>query len=177
MNNLETGRAPSITITQADSAEDLAAVAELIQEFVGWCHVRLADLPGFVDGYMSQGNMQEELDNLNAKYAAVLLARVDGKPAGAVAVREIAPGVAEMKRMFVREEFQGLGLGRKLARRIVRAATDLGFEIMRLDTSTRQTEAQSLYRALGFKSVNAYYDVPDAVANDLLFFERPLKAA
>jgi ribosomal protein S18 acetylase RimI-like enzyme len=74
-----------------------------------------------------------------------------------------------MKRMFVSTEARGRGAGRALGTELIRAARAAGYTSMYLDTSTRQTEALSLYRSLGFAEVEPYYETP---LRDWLVFMR-----
>jgi putative acetyltransferase len=94
----------------------------------------------------------------------LLLARRDGTPAGCVALRPFGPGIGEMKRLFVTEACRGLGVGRKLSVAIIAAARQAGYRKMRLDTTARMTAANTLYRELGFRPIDAYRHnpLPDA---------------
>jgi carbonic anhydrase len=65
-----------------------------------------------------------------------------------------------MKRLFVREEVRGLGLGGRLASAAVQAGRRLGYRRMVLDTLGRMTSARRLYAGLGFEETAAYYDNP-----------------
>ncbi len=107
---------------------------------------------------------QAELDTLPGKYAPpggiLLIAVHDGAPAGCVAVRDLEDHVCEMKRLFVRPEFRGFGLGRQLADAAIASARELGYSIMRLDTLDRLTEAMRMYERLGFRRIPAYYENP-----------------
>jgi GNAT superfamily N-acetyltransferase len=83
--------------------------------------------------------------------------------AGGVALRPLKDGPAdccEMKRLFVRDAWKGLGLGRALAEDILQAGRQLGYRRMVLDTLARLETAVELYRRLGFVSIDAYYDNP-----------------
>jgi len=97
-----------------------------------------------------------ELDELPGDYVRLLVARVDGRPAGCVGVRPLGEGVCEMKRLYVRQAFRGHGLGRSLAEAAISAARELGYARMRLDTLPFMTEAMALYESLGFGDVEAY---------------------
>lgn len=107
----------------------------------------------------------------------LLLALVDGQPAGCVALRGIDGAACEMKRMFVYPAYHGRGLGKALGEAVIAAARESGYRVMRLDTSIRQTEAQRLYARLGFRPIAPYYELPDDLRSWLVFMERKLQDA
>jgi GNAT superfamily N-acetyltransferase len=90
----------------------------------------------------------------------LLAARVDGELAGCVALRPLAGGLCEMKRLYVRPPARGAGVGRALAITVIQAARDEGYQRMHLDTLPQMVEAQPLYESLGFRDVEPYYDSP-----------------
>jgi putative acetyltransferase len=90
----------------------------------------------------------------------LLLARVAGEPAGCVALRPLGEHDAEMKRLYIRPQYRGMGLGRVLAECAVDEARALGYRTLKLDTLPGMAEAQHLYRDLGFVDAAPYNDNP-----------------
>lgn len=163
-------------VRDADSVADLDEVRRLCRDFVGWHARRQAQHADLVAAYFDAAGWEAELAGLPGAYAAteggaLLLATVDGRPAGCVALRLLDEESAEMKRMYVDDAGRGHGVGRALGEAVVQRARDLGYAAVRLDTSVEQHEAIGLYRSLGFQQVEAYHPVPDALRDWLVFFE------
>jgi GNAT superfamily N-acetyltransferase len=74
-----------------------------------------------------------------------------------------------MKRMFVYPEFHGRGVGQLLGRALIGEAKAIGYSRMLLDTGPAQREAQALYRKLGFRDVEPYYELSPELRNWLVF--------
>jgi len=110
----------------------------------------------------------EELATLPGEYAeprgALLLAWVDGALAGCCALRPLDTSdysnAAEMKRLYVRPAFRGLGLGRQLTEGILDAARQAGYGCVLLDTLDDMESARALYEDLGFEDIPPYYHNP-----------------
>src|SRR3954465_3775190 len=103
----------------------------------------------------------EELASLPGKYFALIV-----EPGqGCVGVRPLDDETAEMKRLYVRPQARGTGLGRRLAQRAIAAARDRGYKRIVLDTITGKMDgAIALYRKLGFREIPPYYENPIAGA-------------
>lgn len=113
-------------------------------------------------------NFDAELASLPGDYAvpqgALLLALVGGEIAGCCAMRPLDSAdyadACEMKRLYVRQTFRGLGLGRQLAQAVMDAARMTGYRHLLLDTLSGMESARALYADLGFEEVPPYYHNP-----------------
>ena len=134
------------------------ALRELFREYFAWLGR---------DGWFPWG-LDEELAALPGGYEALLLARLDDEAVGCVALKELAAGECEMKRLYVRPVARGSGAGRALVEASIVKARDLGYRVMRLDTLPTMDTARALYLSLGFRSIERYNDNP---IEGVLFFE------
>lgn len=155
----------NIAIVEASAGLDFSLAAELFLEYAN-------SLDGGAHMSLHHQGFEKELASLPGRYARpsglILLASVDGRAAGCVALREIDamagdPGrVCEMKRMYVRPGFRGHHLGRLLSERLIKEARAIGYGMMKLDTEPEFHAAVGLYRSLGFVDIPRYNDDPVA---------------
>jgi len=144
---------PGYRLIEAEEAGQFETAKGLFQEYAAQLGVDLCfqDFPA-------------ELSRLRQMYGSpsgcLVLATRDGMAVGCGALRELADGICEMKRLYVRGPERGGGLGRRLAARLVERARDLGYRTMRLDTLQEMTAARDLYRSLGFREIPPYYANP-----------------
>jgi ribosomal protein S18 acetylase RimI-like enzyme len=143
-----------VVFLQAESPQQIAQVRELFLEY--------AQSLGFSLCFQS---FDKELAGLPGDYAPpegrLLLAEYDGALAGCVALHRLEPKICEMKRLYLRPEFRGKGVGRALADAIIGQARAIGYERMRLDTvEPLMRDAVAMYRRLGFKEIAPYRENP-----------------
>lgn len=144
------------SFSQAESPTQISQTRELFLEY--------AQSLGFSLCFQ---NFDNELANLPGDYTPpegrLLLAEYEGKLAGCVALHKLEPGICEMKRLYLRPQFRGKGLGRVLADRIISEARQIGYQRMRLDTvEPVMKDAVGMYRKLGFKEIASYRKNPMA---------------
>jgi putative acetyltransferase len=149
-------------IRAAASPEDIAEIRQLLREYQAWVGTDLCFQ-----------NFESEVEGLPGSYAPpsgrLLIALIEiasgNRSAGCVALRPFDQSTCEMKRLFVRADFRGTGLGRRLALAIVDEARAIGYRKMRLDTLPQQRDAHRLYASLGFREIEPYR--PNPIAGSL----------
>jgi putative acetyltransferase len=148
---------PSIQLVTPDTQAQINATRQIFTEYAAQLGVDLCFQ-----------NFDSELADLPGEYTspqgALLLALVDGDVAGCCALRPLNsvdyPNAAEMKRLYVRRPYRGLGLGRQLAEATLDAARVAGYHCVLLDTLDDMESARALYVDLGFTSIPPYYHNP-----------------
>ena len=170
--------APSVRALGAGDAAQLDQVRQFIRDYAAWLGVDLCFQ-----------NFDQEMATLPGGYAApqgrLFYAEIHGQGAGCVGIRPFGEGVCELKRLYVDPARRGAGIGRLLALAAIRAARQIGYRKMLLDTLPAMRIALKLYRELGFLEAPAYYQTPvegtqfltldlenwseDEVANENLF--------
>lgn len=157
---------------------DYPAIAELMRAFIRWHYERHASDRAMIDGYFDEGAYEAELRSLPGDYSppdgALLVANIDGEVVGCVALKRLDLTRCEMKRLFVDTAAHGTGAGKALAQAIVDRGKSLGYSKMMLDTGPRQVEAQTLYRKLGFRAAEPYYEMSPELRDWLVFMELDL---
>lgn len=110
-----------------------------------------------------------EMATLPGKYAAshggeLYIAQCGETPVGCVAYYRFDEGIAELKRLFVVPQAQGMGLGKKLLQQAMADAAVAGYHTLYLDSVARLTAARKLYDAMGFTEIENYnnHPYPDA---------------
>ena len=153
-------------IIQAAAPDEIEAARVLFREYEAWFGLNLCFQ-----------NFDEEVALLPGKYAAseggrLLLAYANEKLAGCGALRKLEDRICEMKRVFVRDEFRGQGIGNELITTLFEEARAIGYERMRLDTfPPKMGKAVELYKSYGFREIPAYYHNP---YDQVLYLEREL---
>ena len=143
----------SVDIVESASARDIVAVQELCSEY--WRSLGLS---------LDFQDSGEELRELPGKYAPpagrLLLARIDGQPAGTAAFRPLRQDACEGKRLYVRPAYRRRGVASWLLRRLTEEARRESYRDLYGDTLPTLASALDLYRCMGFVEVGPYSDNP-----------------
>jgi putative acetyltransferase len=153
-------------LQQVQTDAEVQEAKKLFEEYHAWLGLNLCFQ-----------NFDQELATLPGDYVPpdgrLMLAVEGDRIAGCIALRKIDDGICEMKRLYVRPEFRGTGLGRALVQNIIEVARDIGYERMRLDTLPgKMDRAIEMYQKLGFKEIESYYFNP---VQDAAFMELDLR--
>ena len=154
---VQTQQRPQVRLETPVTHQALVTLREILREYARGLGVDLCFQ-----------QFDQELAALPGEYAAphgaLFLATVDGQAAGCCALRPLDstdyPNASEMKRLYVREAFRGLGIGRQLVEATLDAARQAGYACVLLDTLDDMEAARALYEDLGFEEIPPYYHNP-----------------
>ena len=153
----------------------LFKVAETPQEFAEGANL-FQQYANFIDIDLSFQDFNDELKTIEKQYSkpqGTLLIAYDGtKAIGCVALRKWDNEIAELKRMFVLQEYQGHKIGQRLLQQILAIAQELRYKKVRLDTISNMKAALKLYRLYGFYEIPAYRFNP---IQETIYMEKSLE--
>jgi DNA-binding MarR family transcriptional regulator/predicted N-acetyltransferase YhbS len=111
-------------------------------------------------GFDPSGETEKDALLLAPPTGVFVVALSDGEPVACGGLQTIEPRVAELKRMWVHDDWRGAGLGSRLLRHLEDQARDLGHDTARLDTNAALTEAIGMYQRAGYRAIDRYNDNP-----------------
>ena len=155
-------RAATVTFSPADPSSDVAT------DVVGRYFAEI----GRRFGFDPSGETDKDAKLLVPPTGLFVVAVSDGEPVACGGVQTIAPGMGELKRMWVHDGWRGAGLGSRLLRHLEDESRALGHDILRLDTNGALAEAIAMYQRAGYLAIDRYNDNPWATH----FFEKKLCA-
>ena len=122
--------------------------------------------------YPDGPNYLLDVESLTAESVSFLVARVDGQATGCGALLDHHE-YAEIKRMFVKPEARGLGIGAAILKELERLAREEGSRVVLLETGIYQPEALGLYKKAGYVERGPFGDYPpDPIS---VFMEKDLE--
>ena len=164
-------------IHQVQTEEERARVRELFWEYLQWANGRVNEEFGvdFDIETMLQDDMAA-LDIFLPPGGRLLLATEGSYAAGIACLKRLRDGIGEIKRMYVRPEFRGQGIGRALLDMLVAEAREIGYPTIRLDSARFMEAAHALYRSAGFREIEPYpeSEIPPDFRKHWVFMEKQL---
>ena len=112
------------------------------------------------------------VEKLLREGVAFFVTRHDESPAGCGGIKLFGAEYGEVKRMYVRPEFRGLGLGKRMLDHLMEYAQIQGVGILRLETGIYQTDAIALYERWGFRKCPPFGEYREDPLS--LYFEKPV---
>ena len=114
--------------------------------------------------YLEIQNYDDELEHLEKKYGLpdgrLYIAYYNNEVAGCIGLKKIDKKNCEMKRLYVRPKFRGKQIGEQLIEKIIKAAKEIGYSYMLLDTLPFLKGAIYLYKKYGFYEIASYNNSP-----------------
>jgi GNAT superfamily N-acetyltransferase len=165
-------------IFTANKEQHIPQIRDLFLEYLHWININLVEYYGFgIDDV--QKYVEEDIQHIEKFFPPTgrfLLCYVEDLPVGMAALKQLEPGIGEVKRMYVRPEYRRRGLGRALLSRLLEEADQINFQCLRLDSAPFLIESHQLYRTFGFKDIQPYKgtEVPEEFQMNWIFMERQL---
>ncbi|WP_371169818.1 GNAT family N-acetyltransferase [Aliiroseovarius sp. 2305UL8-7] len=168
-----------LEIIEPNTPDQLDAVRRLCWEYRDFLSALSPFDAKIVDSVYPVAKYQGIVDRLEQEHArpagAIRLALVDGQPVGCGMYHQLAPDIAEIKRVFVADAARGTGAGFAIMRALIDQAKRAGYKRILMDTSKPLKAAQKLYLSLGFNTRAPYQEIPEIAKDHLLFFEMDLQ--
>jgi GNAT superfamily N-acetyltransferase len=140
-----------LVLRRLSSGDDVAGAAHLMAGYVSEIRHKLLDGYGVkLEEATPDSALLVEISGLLEPPQALYVAEIDGQPAGTGGLKQVAPGVAEIKRMYVDPPFRGRGIARALLERLIADGRAAGYRRLQLETAIWMVEAHALYRGCGF---------------------------
>lgn len=170
-----------ITITNAYSDEAIDQIVRLSQDYVTWMLAEIEKHYPELD--IAEFTSEHAYDDLRKKFpgkhvppdGCLLIAKQDDAVAGCVALGRLDKHSCEMRTLFVRPEFRGKHIGKKLAQTSLVEARKLDYQRVRLDTLGFMKSALTLYKSLGFVEIAPYRDLSESLKAYIHFLECDLE--
>ena len=165
------------TIFQVQSEKHVKIVRELFWEYLTWANdmndqtfgIRL-DIATMLDEDMA------DLEKFMPPYGRLLLSESNGFVAGCICLKKLNASIGEVKRLFVRPAFRGRGIGKKMVKKLLDEARQIGYKTLKLDSTRYMVDAHDLYRSFGFQEIEPYpeSEIPEEYHAHWVFMENQI---
>lgn len=167
-----------VTVRHIKLPEDLAKIEELWFDYLVWGNDKMQALYG-VHPHNPKEAVKEDIREINKfqpPHGCLLLAIYENKICGVGSLKSINSKIGEIKRMFVERAYRRIGAGRAILEALLAEARKAGYKKVRLDSPKFMVAAHTLYRSIGFSSIEAYpeMEIPAEFKDYLLFMELDL---
>lgn len=149
----------AIVEERPDSADAMQLLIELDEHLAG-------------HSYPPESRHAFSIDQLLRERVAFFVARYDTKAAACGGIKLFGSEYGEIKRMYVRPDYRGLGLGKAILNRLAEYAREQRVRVLRLETGIYQTEAIGLYEACGFHKRSPFGDYKEDPLS--IYFEKSI---
>ncbi len=163
-----------LSILQVESDDHRSHLRNLFLEYGHWVNGRLIEEYGIsFDIEDTVERNMASLDQFQPPVGSLLLAEYDSQIAGCACLRKSRDSIGEIKRMYVRPDHRGHGIGRSLLNEALTAARQNGYSAVRLDSAGFMKEAQALYRSAGFRDIEPYAEseIPEEWRRNWVFMD------
>jgi DNA-binding MarR family transcriptional regulator/predicted GNAT family acetyltransferase len=116
----------------------------------------------FEGGFDPPNDLCAEISEMTPPAGVFFLARLEGESVGCGGLKRVDPTTGEIKRVWTAPAARGLGVARRIVRKLEAAAREMGLKAVRLDSNRALTEAHALYRKEGYREVERFNDNPYA---------------
>ncbi len=162
-------------IILVDKSRHRPVIRALFLEYLRWGASRVNQEYGL--GFSAEDMIEQDmlsLDKFMPPKGRLLLAYVDGTPVGVACLKELGNNTGEVKRMYVRPEYRGRGIGRALLEKLIEEAIEIGYDRLKLDSARFMQEAHHLYRSMGFTQIEPYEgsEIPQEFRSHWVFMEK-----
>ncbi len=169
-----------IEIVHAEVGDALEHVITLSQKYVNWMMAEIRDY--YPDLDINEFASEHTYDDIRQKFpgehvppkGCLLIALNDGAVCGCIGIGRLSAAICEMRTLYVRPEYRGMGVGKILAEACLNEAQKMGYRTVRLDTLAFMEGAQTLYRSMGFYAIEPYLELSTSLKQHIRFFERQL---
>ena len=141
------------------SGDDLGGALRLMAGYVAEIRQKLFDGYGVkLEEATPDSDLLVEISGLLEAPQALYVAEIDRQPVGTGGLKQVAPGVAEVKRMYVDPPFRGRGVARVILERLIDDGRAAGYRALQLETAVWMVEAHALYRSCRFVDAPPHAD-------------------
>jgi len=146
-----------VQLIQVVSAKHETQVRKLLSEYIQWLKEKAKQEYGI--SVNLDTTLQSFMKGFDAFYpprGRMYLSKVEGEMVGIGCLKQLDNNVGEIKRMFVKSEYRGRGIGKMILDTLLADARSIGYTKVRLDSPKFSIEAHGLYQSMGFRFIEPY---------------------